>query len=196
MASLGTSFNPTEHDTEQRADFENLPDGDYVLEVETADVKITDPDSPRTRKVGVKVTYQVIEPEDYKGRKVFDYFNLEHPTAQAQTIGQSQFAALCRAMGISDPVSDTDDLMFKSFTAKIGMGKPSKEKDANGVPTYPAKNEIKKFYFPDEGQVPAAKAAPRPTAAANGNRAAANDNGQKAAPAAGEAPKRPWGAKK
>lgn len=169
MASLGKSFNPTEHDTEQRGEYENIPDGDYKLEVSDADVKISGDGSQR--KVGLKVTYDVLEPEDYKGRKVFDYFNLEHPSAEAQRIGQSQFASLCRAMSISDPVDDTDQIKFIAFSAKVGLGKPSKEKDANGNPAYPARNEIKRFYFPDEGDVPAPKANPRP-AAANDNRPA------------------------
>lgn len=191
MAKLGTSFDPTQHDTEQRGEYENLPDGDYKMEVSAADVKTSG--SGTATKVGLKVTYDVIEPEDYKGRKVFDYFNLEHPSADAQRIGQAQFASLCRAIGRTDPVDDTDDIMFRAFTAKVGMGKPSKDKNPDGTPQYPAKNEIKRFHFPDEGEVPTPKANPRP-AAANDNRSAANDN-RPAAAAPSEAPRRAWGKK-
>lgn len=203
MAKLGTSvpFDPTQHDTEQRGEYENLPDGDYRLEVEMADVKIDGGDDPRTRKVGVKVTYKVLEPEDYKDRKVFDYFNLENPSSDAQRIGQAQFAALCRSMSIDKPVGDTDELMFIAFTAKIGMGKDSKSKKSDGSPEYPARNEIKKFYFPDEGNVPAPNAKPRPPRAGNDNRPAANDNStarqtQNGGSAPTEPAKaRPWGKK-
>lgn len=188
MASLGKKFDATQHDTEQRGDYENLPDGNYLLEVSDADLK----EDRSAGKSGIKITYDVIEPDDYKGRKVFGYINIEHPNVQAQEIGQKELASLCRAMSI-DSVEDTDDLKFHSFTAKVGMGKPSKEKDANGVPTHAAKNEIKRFFYPDQGDVPQPEiTGPVTRPAANDNRrTAANDN--KPATSTSSEKKRPWG---
>ena len=194
MARLGSRFDATQVDTEQRGDYENLPEGVYRLEVSEADLKEDRP----ANKAGIKITYDVIEPEDYKGRKIFGYINIENPNVQAQEIGQKELAALCRAMEI-DGVDDTDELKFHAFTAKVGLGKPSKDKNADGTPVYPAKNEIKRFYFPDEGNVPAAEV----SAPANDNRRPpANDNGARqtgnassaSTAVAGKA--RPWGAKK
>src|SRR5690242_13521853 len=121
MAGLGKAFIPTEHDTEQRGDFPNLPNGDYRLEISASKVK------SEPGKTGLSCTIDVLEPEAFKGRKLFSNYNLEHPKAQAQEIGQKQFAQLCRALGISDPVEDSEDLHFIAFTATIGMGKDSTE---------------------------------------------------------------------
>lgn len=183
MAGLGQKFNPTEHDTEQRTEYENLPDGIYRLEVTSSDVKTGD------GKTLLKVTYDVLEPEDYKGRKIFGNFNLENPSVMAQEIGQKQFASLCRSLGIKDPVEESEDLHLISFTAKVGLGKPSKDGQ------YPARNEIKSFYFPDAGDLPAPTiTGPVRSAPANDNRRAANTNTSTTA-AGGEVKKRPWGNK-
>ncbi|RUM98998.1 DUF669 domain-containing protein [Pseudaminobacter arsenicus] len=183
MAQLATRFDATAHDTEQR-DYEELPNGIYELEVEASDVTPT----KDGRGTILKTTMVVLRPEDYAKRKLFNNYNLENPNAQAQEIGQRQFASLCRAIGI-DSVEDSEDLHFKAFTAKIGLGKPSKDGQ------YPARAEIKAYYFPDQGNVPepaidASQPATKP-AAANDNRQA--PAAKAAAPAA--AGKRPWGSK-
>src|SRR5690606_38280670 len=107
----------------------------------------------------------------------------------AQEIGQRQLASLCRAIGVS-AVDDTEDLLFKSFTARVALGRPSKDGQ------YPARAEIKRYYYPDEGNVPPAEidatqpAAQRP---ANDNRPAAANSNQPASAGAAAGRKRPWG---
>ena len=179
MAQLGQRFNAQDHDTTQ-SDYSELPNGDYELEIEASDINVG------ANGTGLKTTMNVVRPEEYKGRKLFNYYNLEHKNAQAQEIGQRQFASLCRAIGVSG-VDDSEELHFKLFTVKVGLGKPSKDGQ------YPARAEIKKYYFPDEGNVPTpAVDAVQPRVAANDNRpAAANDNRTaQAQPAA--AGSRPW----
>lgn len=177
MARLGTTFDASAHDTEQR-DYEELPNGIYELEIEASDVAPT----KDGRGTILKTTMVVLRPEDYEKRKLFTNYNLENPNAQAQEIGQRQFASLCRAIGVQE-VEDSEELHFKAFTAKIGLGKPSKDGQ------YPARAEIKRYYFPDQGDVPEpAIDAEQPKATAK--HAPANDN--RPAPAAG---KRPWGQK-
>lgn len=185
MASLGSTFNAQDHDTEQRGDYEELPNGTYLLEIEASDVVPTKSGSGTV----LKTTIVVIAPESHKGRKLFNQYNLENSNAQAQEIGQRQFASLCRAIGV-DSVSDSEELHFRAFTAKIGLGKPSKDGQ------YPARAEIKTYAFPDQGNVPEpaidavqpAKAAP-----ANDNRPAPAQ--QQASAAAAGGARRPWGAK-
>ncbi|KAB2675863.1 DUF669 domain-containing protein [Brucella tritici] len=185
MAKLASRFDATAHDTEQR-DYEELPNGDYELEIEASEVK------EGANGTGLKTTLTVLRPDEYQGRKVFNFYNLEHKNAQAQEIGQRQFASLCRAIGVSE-VEDSEELHFKAFTAKIGLGKPSKDGQ------YPARAEIKRYYYPDEGNVPQPSIdANQPVAQArpaNDNRpAAANSNKPApAAAAAGGQKKRPWG---
>lgn len=191
MASLGRKFDATAHDTTQ-SDYAELPNGIYRVEIEASEVKQT----ANGKGTILKVTNTVIEPEEYAGRKLFNNYNLENESAQAQEIGQKQFASLCRAIGVAE-VDDSEDLHFKAYTVKIGLGKPSRDGQ------YPARAEIKRYYFEDEGELPPPaidevqpKAAP---AAANNNRPAANNNRPATAPAAAPvkvAGARPWGAKK
>ena len=194
MASLGQKFDATQHDTTQ-SDYSELPSGIYVLEIEASEVKPTS----NGKGTILKVTNSVIEPEEWngqqlKGRKLFNNYNLENESAQAQEIGQKQFAALCRAIGVSE-VEDSEELHFHAYTAKVGLGKPSKDGQ------YPARAEIKRYFFSDEGEVPpaaidATQPAPapaKPAAANNNHRPAANTNTPPARAAAGG--KRPWGTK-
>lgn len=145
--------------------------------------------------------YSIIEPEDFKGRLVFGNITLEHDKSDTQEIGQKTFARLCRAMGIQDEVTDSDELHFKSFRAKIGMGKPSKDKNPDGSPVYPPKNELKAFYYPDEGNMPdVGVTGPIPAKPANDNRPASGDarttqNGGAATTTAAGGKSRPWGKK-
>jgi hypothetical protein len=190
MASLGQKFDATQHDTTQ-SDYSELPNGIYVLEIEASEVKPTS----NGKGTILKVTNSVIEPEEFKGRKLFNNYNLENESAQAQEIGQKQFAALCRAIGTSE-VEDSEELHFRAYTAKVGLGKPSKDGQ------YPARAEIKRYYFADEGEVPPAAidanqpaAAAKPAAANNNHRPAANTNTPPARGAAAGGSKRPWGTK-
>lgn len=193
MAQLGQRFDATQHDTTQ-SDYAELPNGTYQLEIEASEVKPTS----NGKGTILKVTNNVVAPEEYAGRKLFNNYNLENESAQAQEIGQKQFAALCRAIGV-DGVDDSEELHFHTYTARVALGKPSKDGQ------YPARAEIKRYYFPDEGDLPepaidavqpaapAVKPAARPAAANNNQRPAVNDNKPAAAKAAGS---RPWGAKK
>lgn len=188
MARLGTTFDATSHDTSQR-DYEELPNGVYRLEIDASDVTPT----KDGRGTILKTTMTVIEPEAFKGRKLFSTYNLENPNAQAQEIGQRQFASLCRAIGVNE-VEDSEELHLIGFTAKVKLGKPSKDGQ------YPARAEIARYYFPDEGDIPEPaidenQPASARQPAANDNRApAANDNRrQEPAKAAGS---RPWGQRK
>lgn len=187
MASLG-GFNPQDHDTEQ-TEYPELPKGTYVFEVESAELDIKE----KGVREGLKIVYAVVEPGELEGRKMFDYMNLNHPTPIAQEIGNKTLAKLCRAgeiMPEDGQDMQTDDLKFKKFTASIGWGKPSKTKNADGTPEFPAKMEIKKWYFPDQGKVPEAEV-----------EEAANDNTPKSKPAANDNAKptasgsKPWGKK-
>lgn len=184
MARLGNTFNATEHDTEQRGDYEELPNGVYDLELEASDVV---PTSTGTGTI-LKTTIVVIAPEEYKGRKIFNNYNLENANAQAQEIGQKQFASLCRAIGV-DSVEDSEELHFRPFRAKIGLGKPSKDGK------YPARAEIKRYFFPDSGEMPDPaidSQQPARQTAANDNKPAPAQQPRTASATTGS---RPWGKK-
>lgn len=195
MASLGMKFNATEHDTTQRDFAGELPNGIFKLEIDMSEVKETS----KGTGTYLATTVVVLEPEEYKGRKIFNNnYNLQNDNPQAEEIGKKQFASLCRAIGVSE-VDDSEELHFRPFYAKIGRGKASVGKDGKN---YPGRAEIKKYFFPtdDNGNAidppelaidaiqPEEEAAPAP---ANDNRRpAANEN--KPAAAAAPAKKNPW----
>lgn len=189
MARIGVRVEATEENTQQR-DYGNLPNGDYRLEISASEVKETG-EGTRDHKIVLKVTYDVIEPDEFKGRKLFGNYNLQNPNSQAQDIGQRQFACLLRAMELNEAPEDSDELHFVAFMAKIGMGKPSKDGQ------YEARNEIKKYYYPDEGNVPAPSIDANQPVAANDNKPAPQRQSQAAAKpaAAATGARRPWGSK-
>lgn len=188
MASLGQTFDSTQYDTTQ-TEYGTLPLGIYKLEVTASDVV---PTKAGTGTI-LKLTYDAIEPEEFKGRKIFSNMNIENQNATAQQIGQKELASLCRAIGLSD-LADSEDLHFQAFTAKVGLEKPQAG--------YAQRNRIVRYFFPDEGNVPepaidAVQPAAQPTAANDNRRPAANDNHQQAGrPAAAATGARPWGQKK
>jgi len=196
MAQLAVRVQATEESTQQR-EFGNVPNGIYKLEISASEVAIKN-ENTRDQATTVKVTIDVMEPEEFKGRKIFANYNVEHPKPTVQEIGNRQFSCLLRALGESESPEDTDELHFREFTARIGVGKDSKEKNADGTPQYPARNEIKLYYYPDTGDVPPpAIDANQPAASVTRAQAPANDN--KPAPtrtaAAPGGARTPWGKK-
>ncbi|MEY9198717.1 hypothetical protein ABIA16_003833 [Sinorhizobium fredii] len=191
MARLGSTFAPTAHDTEQ-TDFGNVPDGIYQLEVIASDVR------KDGNNEAVTVTYSVIAPEEYKGRYIFGWFDINHSDPAFQERGNRDFARLCRAIGYDEategPLEDSENLHLRAFTARVkdnpaGVSKAGKP--------FKAKNSIGKFYFPDSEEIPAPEITGPVGGAANDNRPAA----RQPAPAAQQAARpattgaRPWGKK-
>lgn len=187
MAQLGTKFDATSHDTEQRDSFENLPDGIYRLEVIQSEVAATQKGDGTI----LKLRYSVIDPEEYKGRLIFGNINLENANATSQEIGQKQLASLCRAVGLSE-IEDSDSLHFIGFTARVGLSKQRTGKDGK---VYEPRNEIKRYFFEDSDDMPEIGITGQ--LAANDNRPpakAANDN-RPASTQQKPAGSRPWGRK-
>lgn len=176
----GLGFNPTKHDTTQRS---TLPDGVYRLEVSESVLEKTKAGDGQV----LKNTISVIEPAEFAGRKFFQNINIENKSPKAQEIGQDELARLCRAIEFSDDLEQSSQICFKAFTAKVGL-----EKKQEG---YEQKNQIKLYYYPDEGDPPAPKVAPvsERTATAAPTRAAAPTQRAAAAPPAEAGKKRPWG---
>lgn len=85
-------FDATTVDTSAaEVSFKPIPDGDYLVTVESAEEK-------PTSKGGkyVKVVFEVLG-GSYSRKKIFQNFNIENSNAQAQMIGRAQFATLCIA---------------------------------------------------------------------------------------------------
>lgn len=188
MAQLGVKFSPTEHSTEQQ-DFTNFPDGIYCLEMISSDVRKDGDDE------AVTATFEVREPEEYAGRRMFGWYDINHHDPSFQERGNRDFSRLCRAIGYDEEsegvLEDSEALHYRPFMAKV---KDSPAGVSKAGKPYKAKNTFALFYYPDEGNLP--------TPVVTGKPAAANDNKPAARAAAAAAPQqraagaRPWGGKK
>lgn len=191
MASLG-NYKVDVDNTTNQGDFSLMPEMYAKIEATSGDVV----DTKDQKGKQAALIFDVIEPAEYKGRKLWVYWTIDHqdPSTGALKFGKPQFDRFCRAVGVPEP-EDTDDLLFKSFTVKIGVSK-GKANPAGGM--YNDKNEIKHFYYTDEtateevpepGVITTPEGKTEPTKPANDNKPAAAT--------ASAAPKKatPWGKK-
>lgn len=201
MARLNTAIDIANVDRSADQPFELLPDGDYLLEIMAIEAREDGNNQAHS------YTYSVIEPEDQKGRRIYDWIDLQNDLEWKQNKGQARLGNLCDSIGY-DPATegileDDDVLMFRAFMAKVerqpgGVSKAGKE--------FKPKNVVARFYkptdkdapeqasiYPNQPPLPEPKAAPKP---ANDNRPASGDarttgNGGAAASTGGKS--RPWG---
>ena len=137
-------------------DFEPLPVGVYSVEITEADVK----DTKNGTGSYLALELTVIGPTN-TGRKVWQNVTLKNSNAQAESIGQAQFSALCAAANVVKP-RDTDVFFGKVINVRLGI-EPAKD-------GYPAKNKVTAFELhagqqaptPQRQQAPAAAAAAAP----------------------------------
>jgi hypothetical protein len=193
MAKFGVSIAVTEEGTDQRPQYEDLLAGVYKLELSA--VKIPRANEGTTNETaGFNATFDVVEPEEYAGRKTFKYYNLTHPNSEAQRIGQEEFSRLRRALGFGDVDGELeeqeviDEMRLVPFIATISMGKDSKKKNADGSPVYPASMGISRYWYPDLDDAPPIGV----VAAANDNKVAAKVVAMAATTAPAAAGSKPW----
>lgn len=154
------------------------------------------------------ITFEVQEPEEFKGRKFWAYWTMLHADEfkhGAYKYGKPMFDRFCRAVQVVvQKGMSVDELLYKSFVAEIGIQAGQAKNDGSGE-FYKDKNQIEHFYYEDDqakepvpelgvigdGTMPAKAAASKP---ANDNRPAAVQNG--GAQAGGTPAKTPWGQKK
>jgi len=194
MAEIGVKINLEEVDRSADQSFGLLPFGDYLLELTASGQYLDGNNLTQTH------TYSVIEPEDYKGRFVFDRFDLQNDLEWKQKKGQARWANMCDSIGydqVTEGVMSNDDVLyFRPFMAKViqeaagvsKAGKPFKES-----------NKIERFYKTTDNDAPSGasiaehqpKLVPKTAAPANDNKPAPAKTAAAAAPAA----RRPWGSK-
>jgi len=134
--------------------FELLEPGDYRLETsEIGDETVTKDGT------GAYVTfkYTVVE-GDRQGAQIFANYNIKNKSEKAVEIAYRELSALGHAIGVLG--GHSDDLLYKPFTARVGVEKGKPKGDGTN---YSDRNRIEKFYPADSGAPPAAeKQAPAP----------------------------------
>lgn len=128
MANFG--FDTAEY--ESSTDYEVMPKGEYTL-------KATDCELKKTKNgdgAYLAVTFEVVKPSEYNGRKVWQNFNIHNPSEKAQKIGREQVSGWARACGKPN-AGDSDALLERPFACKLDIEK--------GTGGYSDKNIIKSF---------------------------------------------------
>jgi hypothetical protein len=148
------------------------------------------------------LTFEVQEPEEFKGRKFWEYWTMLHPEEfknKAYSFGKPAFDRFCRAVQVLvEKGTDSDELLFKSFVVEIGIQEGG-IKDAATGEKYKDKNQIRHFFYEDDQ---AKEPVPELGVIGDGTMpakpAASNDNKPvaQAAAAPTAAKKTPWGSKK
>lgn len=150
MAYLGQAFDA--NNVDPAADFEPIPDGEYLAMIIDSDICDTKSGTGQY----LKVTHQIID-GPFNGRYIFANLNIVNQNATAQQIGQAQLSSICHATGVLHAIQDSAELHNKPMVIKV---KYVPEKDG-----YRAKNEISAWKAA-EG-IPQQTAAPVTQPAAN-----------------------------
>lgn len=113
-------------------EFEPIPAGEYLLIATASELK--------TSAKGGRYYAFTFEVADgpYKGRKIFENFNIENDNVTAVNIAMAKLSALTNAVG-KNGFNSTSELHGRPFPAKLGVQAAS-----NG---YEAKNNIKAFLW-------------------------------------------------
>lgn len=151
MAKFG--FNVSEVEVSAPAEYEPIPEGEYILKAVDAEEKETS----RGDGSYIKAKFEVVKGE-HTGRLLWQNFNINNPSEKAQRIGRQQLVAWATACGKPD-ADDTDKLLEKPFRAAVSI--------EPGTGGYKASNKIKVFLFDrggEAGEEKAVRRAPAPAA--------------------------------
>ena len=85
----------------------------------------------------LKMTHRIVT-GPFEGRKIWSQHNYRHENEVAQNIGQREIANLCRAIGHTGPLDDSNDLHGIPYRARVVI-----EADKSGQ--YGPRNSIKAF---------------------------------------------------
>ena len=144
MSYFDEPFDVNDMPVQENRDFSPIPEGDYLVEIKTAEIKAT---KSGTGKY-INVRMDVIEGK-YTKRVLFSIINIKNDSDVAERIGRSQLGEIMRCNNIAT-LQDTDQLIGATMMVRVVIGEYKGE----------AKNEIK-------GYRSASGASPMPKAAAS-----------------------------
>lgn len=123
-------FNANE--VEPQGSISPVPPGEYTVMIIDSEMKQT---SAGTGSY-LKLTFRIIEDEEYEGRFIWKNLNLDNPSEQAVEIAQRELSAICHAVDVLEP-EDSQELHGIPMLAKVKVVPPK-----NG---YDASNDIGSF---------------------------------------------------
>ncbi len=139
---------------EDTDDFGQLSPGTYKVIVESSEYKQTKSGTGHY----MAVTFACQDPH-VSGRKVWENFNLQNASVQAQKIGQGQFKRFCAAIGITGALKSPDDFnrqaQGKLLWLELTTYKDDRDQTRTKVMKYISKQEAQGLQTGQNGTAPA-----------------------------------------
>lgn len=166
MAQLGMTFDPNTVAPSTGGGGGLHPTGDYEFEIQISEV------GPNKKGTGTVLKMEVFntgrDDADLKGKKIYANINLTNESAQAQSIGQGEFSALCAAIGETGSVEDSEQLHFRPFYARV-KHEQAKDWKAGGKLMFkdngePLMNAVISRYLFEDGEAPSSPPENKPAA--------------------------------
>lgn len=127
----GINFNA--QDVAPQQAFENLAPGWYTAMIVESELKPTQAGTGSY----LEITIEVVAPQQFAGRKLWDRLNLNNPNEKAVEIAYQTLSAICHATGVIQ-VQDSQQLHNIPMDVKVGMSKVTEQ--------YPEpRNEVKGY---------------------------------------------------
>jgi hypothetical protein len=152
MAKFNFDPSEVEASTYSSDSYEVMPDGEYKLMGVDAEEKQTQ----KKNGTYISAKFEVVG-GPHTGRLVWQNFNIVNPNETAQRIGRQELVAWATACGKAT-ADDTDKLLGKVFSAKLGLEK--------GTGGYADSNRIKAFLIGTPNKAPEPMNTPAPAAQA------------------------------
>lgn len=120
-------WDTSENEVAAPRNFEALPKGRYLVQVDDTEMKQT------RNKNGeyLEVRFVVLAPKEAKNRKLWARLNVKNPSEIAQRIGREQFNALAMAATGSIKVAKTESLHNKKLIVHVSIEKNPDTGDLN-----------------------------------------------------------------
>ena len=121
-------------------DFQPLPDGEYLMSIDYAEIMET----KSGRGEHLKLELVVLESPDgaNQNRRVFQYHMIRHDNEATQRIGREYIEELARAIGLSEPINIQDTNQFSNQAVRARL------KTKKGSGDYGDSNEVERYFAP------------------------------------------------
>ena len=126
------------NEVEEEKEMQVMPPGKYRGVVANSELKRT--------KAGtgmyLAVEFVISQPEQFKGRKVFDIINVQNPNETAQEIGTARLKAICVHGGLDASNVGADSIKGVEVGLKLGVEVDAKYGEKNRVKAVISKDDI------------------------------------------------------
>lgn len=129
MSYFDEPFQVNDMPAQEDRDFSPIPEDDYLVEIKTAEIKVT---KSGTGKY-INLRMDVIEGK-YTKRVLFAMINIKNDADRAEKIGRAQLGEIMRCNNIAT-LQDTDQLIGATMIVRVGIDEYKGEKK-NEVTSY------------------------------------------------------------